>query len=45
MFGKVSLEGNFEAEGHKATCKMGAEVQQPLSTLARGNVAEVTALL
>ena len=43
MFGKVTQEGDFEAEGHKATCKMATEVQKPLSTLARGNVAEVTA--
>ncbi|NRB41023.1 MAG: Rieske 2Fe-2S domain-containing protein [Pseudomonadales bacterium] len=44
MFGKVSLEGNFKAEGHKATCKMGAELTQPLATLAKGDTAEITTL-
>jgi nitrite reductase/ring-hydroxylating ferredoxin subunit len=42
MFGKVKLEGDFRAEGHKAYCKMGAELQPPLSTLARGDNSEVT---
>jgi len=42
MFGKVAIEGDFKAEDHKAYCKMGAELQQPLSTLARGTTTEVT---
>ena len=41
MFGKVAIEGAFKAEGHKAYCKMGAQLQRPLSTLARGDAAEV----
>jgi hypothetical protein len=42
MFGKVALEGDFKAVGHKAYCKMGTELQQPLSTLAKGDTSEIT---
>ena len=41
MFGKVALEGEFKATGHKAYCKMGAELQPPLSILARGTTSIV----
>ena len=42
MFGKATIEGEFKADGYKAYCKMGAELQPPLSTLGRGNSSEVT---
>jgi hypothetical protein len=41
MFGKTAIEGDIKVEGHKATCIMATELLQPLSTLARGKIAEV----
>ena len=42
MFGKVTQEGEFRADGYKAYCEMGAELQPPLSILSRGTSSKVT---
>ena len=41
MFGKETIAGEFKADGHTAYCRMGAELQPPLSVLGRGNSSEV----